>query len=445
MGEAALSARSSHYRPRSPQTSQYYQCIEDNFETFERVYDERFSRQYGFFRPFVKDVMYRYLDCGDLHRGFARIRCPDCGHEQLLAFSCKRRHFCPSCHQKRVVEFGEWLCMEVVKKVPHRHVVFSIPKILRRYFLYDRSLLSDLSRCAWETLKTLYQCVSGEENAAPGAVIAIQTFGDLLRFNPHCHVLVSDGCFYETGSFKVAPPPDRKGLEKLFRSKVLNLLLAKGKITPGTITLLDSWKHTGFTVFCGERIYPNDDTAMENLARYIIRASFSQERMTYLRNEATVVYKAKKGRETKTFDACEWLAAMCSHIPNQGEQMVRYYGYYSNVCRGKRQKEKTDDAIPCIIKTDAASPARRRSWASLIQKIYEVDPLTCPQCKGAMKIISFIEQAEVIKQILQHLGLWEAQKRPPPKSSSPPSDYWAAEAIPSYDCIDPDYPFEAYL
>jgi hypothetical protein len=58
-----------------------------------------------------------------------------------------------ACHQKRVVEFGKWLCQEVVKAVPHRHVVLSIPKILRRYFLYDRKLLSDLNRCGWEVLK----------------------------------------------------------------------------------------------------------------------------------------------------------------------------------------------------------------------------------------------------------------------------------------------------
>jgi len=57
--------------------------------------------------------------------GFARIKCPDYGHEYLLAFSCKRRHFCPSCHQKRVVEFGEWLCQKVIKAVPHRHFGFS--------------------------------------------------------------------------------------------------------------------------------------------------------------------------------------------------------------------------------------------------------------------------------------------------------------------------------
>jgi hypothetical protein len=62
-----------------------------------------------------------------------------------------------------------------------------------------------------------------------------------------------------------------------------------------------------------------------------------------------------------------------------------------------------------------------------------------------MKIISVIDQPEVVKHILQHLGLWEMQKRPPPKINSPPSDYYAVGQIPSYDNIDPDYPFEAYL
>ena len=47
------------YQPRNPQTSQYYQCIEDHFETLEQVYDERFAEQYGFFRAYVKRVIYR--------------------------------------------------------------------------------------------------------------------------------------------------------------------------------------------------------------------------------------------------------------------------------------------------------------------------------------------------------------------------------------------------
>jgi hypothetical protein len=93
------------YHPRKPWESQYYQCVEDHFETLEPVYDERFLKQYSFFRPYVRQVIYRHLDCGILHNGFARVRCGDCGHEYLLAFSCNRRHFCPSCHPPALPDF----------------------------------------------------------------------------------------------------------------------------------------------------------------------------------------------------------------------------------------------------------------------------------------------------------------------------------------------------
>ncbi|MFH1480311.1 MAG: transposase [Pseudomonadota bacterium] len=109
------------------------------------------------------------------------------------------------------------------------------------------------------------------------------------------------------------------------------------------------------------------------------------------------------------FDALEWLAAMCSHVPNKGEQMVRYYGFYSKVSRGRRKQENRDERIPCILEPvedpdfsgDESSRESRKNWARLIQKIYEVDPLTCPRCSGKMKIISVIEDEELIKKIRQ--------------------------------------------
>jgi hypothetical protein len=57
-----------------------------------QVCNEYFSRQYSFWRPYVEQVIYRYLDCGDLHNGFARVKCKDCGHEYLLAIAYK--HCC---------------------------------------------------------------------------------------------------------------------------------------------------------------------------------------------------------------------------------------------------------------------------------------------------------------------------------------------------------------
>ena len=69
-----MSLPAAVYHPRNPQSSDYYRCVEDYFETFIGIYDEYFSRQYGFWRSYVDQVIYRFLDCGDPHNGFARVK-----------------------------------------------------------------------------------------------------------------------------------------------------------------------------------------------------------------------------------------------------------------------------------------------------------------------------------------------------------------------------------
>ena len=76
------------YQPRNPKASGYYRCVEDHFDQLDAVWDDLYQSCFGFWRPYVMDVIHRYLDCGDLHLGFARVKCEDCGHEYLLAFSC---------------------------------------------------------------------------------------------------------------------------------------------------------------------------------------------------------------------------------------------------------------------------------------------------------------------------------------------------------------------
>jgi hypothetical protein len=200
-------------------------------------------------------------------------------------------------------------------------------------------------------LKAFFQEAVSEEGAVPGAVIAIQSFGDFLGFNSHLHVLSTDGCFYGQGMFRpalarlirfeadkpissttndpllisriirsgpgVAPRFETKHLEEIFRHKVFKMLLSKGKITQDLVNMLMSWRHSGFNVFCGPRIQPGDQQAMENLARYIIRASFSQERMTYIPEESKACPRSRSGngKEEKDFDALEWprQEAGCKH------------------------------------------------------------------------------------------------------------------------------------
>ena len=87
-------------------------------------------------------------------------------------------------------------------------------------------------------------------------------------------------------------------------------------------------------------------------------------------------------RNYQLFEPLDFLAELTQHIPNKGEHFIRYYGCYS---------------------------------------IYQADPLPCPNCGGTMKIVAFIEapQADAIRKILQHCGLWhDPPTRAPPKPSS---------------------------
>ena len=47
--------------------------------------------------PHVHQEFEAYLKCGRLEHGFLRVRCATCRLERLVAFSCKKRGFCPSC------------------------------------------------------------------------------------------------------------------------------------------------------------------------------------------------------------------------------------------------------------------------------------------------------------------------------------------------------------
>ncbi len=104
-----------------------------------------------------------------------------------------------------------------------------------------------------------------------------------------------------------------------------------------------------------------------------------------------------------------------THIPDKREQLVRYYGTYSNASRGKRKKKRVEEQPTEVTEVPPPPVSRelKRRWSHFIRKVYETDPLVCPKCSGVMRIISFIDQGAVIKKILQHLGLWEESHAPP--------------------------------
>ena len=100
----------------------------------------------------------------------------------------QRPLFLPSCHQKRVLQFGAWVTAHVLPPVPSRQYVFTIPKMLRVYFRKDRRLLGTLSQYVYACLKVFLQATLKKPQAVPGVIVAIQTFGDLASSSA-CHRL----------------------------------------------------------------------------------------------------------------------------------------------------------------------------------------------------------------------------------------------------------------
>jgi hypothetical protein len=234
------------------------------------------------------------------------------------------------------------------------------------------------------------------------------------------------------GEWTPVPFVDRDAAERLFRAKVLSMLTGQGLMSDERARVLMSWRHnSGFSVDDSVRFEPEDRKSMEKVARYLLRPPLSLERMTYSKGDDQVAYrrKGKNGRPggEERFDALDFLARVIAHIPPPRVHLVRYLGHYSNVSRGRRRKGKEapltpgqsgdceDDGL-----TDAQRRARRRDWARLIRRVYEVDPLDCPKCGGDMKIISVILGHKVIRKILGHLaGKGMTPGRDPPGLSRP--------------------------
>jgi len=340
------------YKPRRPQSSPLYRLIEDHFEEFSTVYDERFSRRWGYWRSVVADVVDKFLACAILKHGFARVRCGSCKEETLLA------------------------------DVPHRHVVLTVPKRLRPYFLYDRTLLGELSRVAARTVTSFIRATVGEKGLSVGIVSSIQTHGSLANWHPHLHLLVTDGGFRPDGTFVHLPL--------------------------------------------------HDVATLTELARYCARNPIALGRMEYDEQQSAVTYHSDKPSGptagSETTDALEFLARLTSHIPNKGQVLQRYYGFYSSRQRGKRRKANSDAAVEPLTMVEPEPEALRkakRRWAELLRHIFEVDPLACPRCGEEMRIVAFITEPKVIDRILEHLRRTKSSRRrpraPPRRWKSPAS------------------------
>lgn len=136
----------------------------------------------------------RYLDCGLLARGFARLRCRECGFERLVAFSCKSRT-CPSCWARKAADIAAHRVDRVLPEAPYRQWVFTFPWELRFLLGVDPTFPSEMLAAfmrvlfAWMHLRARRM---GVRRGEPGSVTFVQRFGGAWNLYPHFPCIVPD-------------------------------------------------------------------------------------------------------------------------------------------------------------------------------------------------------------------------------------------------------------
>ncbi len=156
--------------------------------------------------------------------GFLRVQCTSCNHEKLVAFSCKKRGFCPSCGARRMTEAATHLVDDVFPEKPMRQWVLTFPFQLRFLFARDHKVMGKVlglvnrTPCTFLIKKAGFTKKSG---ARTGSVTFIQRFGGSLNLNIHFHMMFPDGVYsFEDGrpKFLFTPPPSNQELENSWQT-----------------------------------------------------------------------------------------------------------------------------------------------------------------------------------------------------------------------------------
>ena len=234
----------------------------------------------------------------------------------------------------------------------------------------------------------------------------------------------------KAGVFHKISRIDDPRLASLFAREVLALLVHKELLSPEWADRILSWRHTGFNVH--SRVRAKIRREAERVGKYMIRPLLSLERLSLDEREGRVNCRSGKDRrEVERMDYLEFIARVVSHIPDKGQVTVRYYGLYANAHRGKVKKASLVPVALGIMEEELR-PIPSKGWAEMIRKVYEVDPMICPQCGGSMRVISFLTDYSVVDRIIDHLKLTFVADKPPPARLAYQEVLMAAEASSEY-------------
>jgi hypothetical protein len=347
------------YRRRRPEQGLLHRILREHLATFLARAEAPDGR--GLPR-FVRRELMRYLACGVLAFGFARVHCSRCGRDDLVAFACKGRGFCPSCCSRRMADTAAHLVDDVLPRVPVRQWVLSLPHRVRYLLAYNPRLCAAVRRIlvrvvlGWQEEQALREGIPG---ARSGAVVFTQRFGSTLNSNLHFHALGELCCDVD-----------------------------------------------GFSLHAKILVEAHQRERLEQLCRYVTRPPLATERLS-LAPDGKVVYRLRRhwrdGTAAIAFDPLTFIERLAALVPRPRCHQLTYHGVLAPAAPWR------DLVVP---RGRAATPGttphpsiQRLPWAELLERVFAIDALTCPYCGGPRRLIALLSDGPVVRKILECLNL----------------------------------------
>jgi len=362
-----------------------YQIVEEYYPAFTAHLADQGRELPGYVQREFED----YLKCGRLEHGFLRVRCESCHTEHLVAFSCKRRGFCPSCGARRMAESAALLVDEVLREQPMRQWVLSFSFPLRFLFASRTEIMGRVLGIVYRVVASHLVKKSGytKTSAQTGAVTLIQRFGSALNLNVHFHMLFQDGVYIErcneSSRFRWVKAPTSRELTQLVhtiahrvgryleRQGLLerdaeNSCLAGDAVDDDPMSQLCGYsityriavgpqagrkvftlqtlpacdesfddevgKVTGFSLHAGVAARANERKKLERLCRYISRPAVSEKRLSLMPN-GNVRYQLKTpyrdGTTHVIFSPLDFIARLAALVPKPRVNLTRFHGVFA--------------------------------------------------------------------------------------------------------------------
>lgn len=332
-------------------------------------------------RPVVFREVQRMIDCQTSAMGYSTYECPDCLSSITVYNSCKSR-FCNSCG----TQYSKKRALAVSKKVyhcSHRHIVFTIPQELRVVFMKDRTLFNLLFKAVQQTLLGWFLGLNKAERLTPGFISVLHTYGRSCVWNPHIHVLCTEGAMGRTCVFRIVKHISFVALRKRFQTALLSLLekhFGKKDFRPLKNKIYANTQN-GFYVYAKA----NKNVSNKELVKYILRYTgkpvMAESRIIDYDGEfITFFYHRHEDgvKVTQKLHAYDFIKLLIRHIPNRNFKMIRYYGIYSkkHIHHDKMFKMFSDMKIKFM--------ETLTYWRTSLVHDFNKDPLICPSCGATM-------------------------------------------------------------